>query len=105
MVRILELHFRRPRRYRNPPGTISQRLLDDAGRLLSDGGAVLIDGEEDLTALAFMLAAREGDIVIYGQPGRGMVVVRPDESVKKRIKRWLSASAALGHEVEGHVGE
>ncbi|MEW6035430.1 MAG: DUF359 domain-containing protein [Candidatus Micrarchaeota archaeon] len=105
MVRILELHFRKPRRYRNPPGTISRKILDDAAGLLSHGGAVLIDGEEDLTALAFILAAQEGDVVIYGQPGQGMVVVKPDEKIKKKVRGWLSAAAALGHEVEGHVGE
>ncbi len=102
MVRILALHFPRQKRYRNPAGTLSERLLRDAGRLIQEGGAVLIDGEEDLTALAFIRAAGEEDVVVYGQPHSGMVVVVPDKRIKKKIDGWLSAaSTALGHEVEG----
>src|SRR4029453_8558056 len=77
MVRILELQFPEPKGYKNPAGTLSEALLEDGGRLLEGGGAVLIDGEEDLTALAFVMAAAEDDVIIYGQPNEGLVVVRP----------------------------
>ncbi|HSB47580.1 MAG TPA: DUF359 domain-containing protein [Candidatus Bilamarchaeum sp.] len=89
------------KKYANPPGTISESLLADAGMLLEKGGAVLIDGEEDLTALAFILEAGKKDIIVYGQPREGMVIVRADSKLKKKIKGWLASSAALGHEVEG----
>lgn len=91
--------FRKPKKYRNPAGTLSDRLLRDAGMLLDKGGSVLIDGEEDLTALAFILVAGKEDVIAYGQPDEGLVIVRPDEKLKKRIKGWLASSAALGHEV------
>ncbi|MFH0884166.1 MAG: DUF359 domain-containing protein [Candidatus Micrarchaeota archaeon] len=102
--KILENAFRNPARYRNPPGTLSESIIADAPMLIEKGGAVLIDGEEDLTALAFIRSAGREDIIIYGQPGEGVVVVVPDERLKKKIDRWLSA-AALGHEIEGGVGE
>lgn len=102
MVRILALNFRSPKRYKNPAGTLSERILADAPALISRGGGVLIEGEEDLTALAFILHAGEKDAVIYGQPGRGMVVVLPDRKIKKKVEGWISA-ASLGHEVKGHV--
>jgi hypothetical protein len=88
-----------PKRYKNPPGTLSERILGDAGMLLERGGAVLIEGEEDLTALAFILAAKEDDIIVYGQPKEGMVVVKPSEKLKKKIKGWLASAASLGHEI------
>jgi uncharacterized protein (UPF0218 family) len=104
-IGILERSFRKPARYKNPQGTLSERIIADSGRLVSKGGGVLIDGEEDLTALAFIMAAGPGDAVVYGQPGKGMVVVLPDRKIKKKIERWLSAAASFGHEVKGHVGE
>jgi uncharacterized protein (UPF0218 family) len=105
MKKVLGLHFKKPRRYKNPAGTVSDRILADAARLISKGGAVLIDGEEDLTALAFIRSATARDVVIYGQPKRGIVVVKADEKIKRRIGRWLSAAAALGHKVKRHIGE
>jgi GTP-dependent dephospho-CoA kinase len=92
MVSMLDTHFGRARRYRNPAGTLSERIVKDAKRLLAEGGAVLIDGEEDLTALAFIMAAGKKDIIIYGQPHRGMVIVKPDGKLKKKIEGWLAAS-------------
>jgi len=98
MLERLEAKFPEPVRYRNPPGTLSGQLLADAPMLLAKGGAVLIDGEEDLTALAFILCAGPGDIIIYGQPNEGLVVVRPGKELKKKVEGWLSA-VSLGHEI------
>ena len=95
--KTLRSRFKKPRRYRNRAGTVSGRILKDAGRLISGGGAVRIEGEEDLTALAFILKADENDAVVYGQPGKGIVVVRPNKKLKKKIRGWLASSAALGH--------
>jgi uncharacterized protein (UPF0218 family) len=89
MLRVLELHYRKPARYSNPPGTLSEKVVIDAPMLLSSGGGVLIDGEEDLTALAFILAAGPRDVIVYGQPGEGMVVVIPDKTLKTKIAGWL----------------
>lgn len=82
--------FKEARRYVNPPGTVSDELIADAKGIIRQGGAVLIDGEEDLTALAFILAAGEGDVVIYGQPREGIVLVRPERKLKNRVRGWLS---------------
>lgn len=103
MVSRLKLHFGRARRYRNPAGTLSEKIVKDAKRLLREGGAVLIDGEEDLTALAFIAAGGKKDIIIYGQPHRGLVIVRHDAKLKKKIEGWLATAAgALGHKVKRH---
>ncbi|MFH1785256.1 MAG: DUF359 domain-containing protein [Candidatus Micrarchaeota archaeon] len=96
----LKSKFANPKKYKNQPGTISEELINDAEKILEEGGAVLIEGEEDLTALAFILVANENDIIVYGQPNEGMVMVIPDKEIKNKIKNWL-ATAALGHEVKG----
>jgi uncharacterized protein (UPF0218 family) len=90
MVEELGARFPNPRRYSNPAGTVSDELLRDAGKLIDEGGAILIDGEEDLTALAFIMVAKKDDIILYGQPGEGVVVVRPGKRLKKKIEGWLS---------------
>ncbi|MCI0503876.1 DUF359 domain-containing protein [Candidatus Micrarchaeota archaeon] len=104
MMETLSKNFRNPVRYKNPPGTLSDEIISDAGKLIERGGAVRIDGEEDLTALAFIRSAGDRDIIVYGQPNEGLVVVRPGKALKKKIEGWLSA-AALGHEIERDVGE
>lgn len=96
--KLLRAAFPSPKKYDNPAGTLSEKIIEDAEILLEKGGAVLIEGEEDLTALAFILAAKEDDIVVYGQPNEGIVVVRPSEKLKNKIRGWLAA-ASLGHEV------
>jgi uncharacterized protein (UPF0218 family) len=98
-VKILASNYPRARRMSNPAGTLSEEILRDAGKLIERGGAILIDGEEDLTALAFIMGAGKNDMIIYGQPNEGMVIVLPDEKVKKKIEKWLSAAVSLGHEV------
>ena len=96
----LERQFPNPVRYKNPKGTLSEKLIDDAPALIERGGAVLIDGEEDLTTLAFILGAKDGDTVVYGQPDKGMVVVKVDKKIKDKVRKLISAARALGHEIE-----
>ena len=90
---ILRARYPRPKVYSNPAGTLSMRLVSDAPGLLSKGGAVLIRGEEDLTALAFIIAQGKKDLVVYGQPGKGIVIVRQDKKLIKRISRLLMRKA------------
>jgi uncharacterized protein (UPF0218 family) len=89
----LRSEYPRPAAYENPPGTLSEKMISDAPMLLEKGGGVLIAGEEDLTALAFVLAAGRDDAIVYGQPGKGMVLVLPGAELKKRITAMLSLPA------------
>jgi uncharacterized protein (UPF0218 family) len=96
-IDILKRTFPSQKKYKNPKGTLSEMIIDDAKKLIESGGAVMIDGEEDLTALAFILVAGENDVIVYGQPKEGMVAVEYSEKTKKKIKRLIAA--ALGHKV------
>jgi uncharacterized protein (UPF0218 family) len=94
-VKILDLSYPNPLRMSNPQGTLSDEILEKAGEIIEKGGALLIEGEEDLTALAFIRSAGKKDLIVYGQPNEGMVLVIPDENVKKKIERWLASAVSL----------
>jgi len=80
-------------RVRNPAGHITEEAY---GALITAIRAkqrclVEVEGEEDLLALVAMAEAPEGWFVLYGQPRRGMVVVRVDRAIKNRAKSLLLA--------------
>ncbi len=68
----------------NPAGTITReawRSVQDAIATAIGGEkvTVLVDGEEDLLGFPAVILSPTGAAVVYGQPGRGAVVVRVDE--------------------------
>ncbi len=71
-------------RCRNDPGTISREAFEVVEDAIRSGRRVhvVVEGEEDLLALAAVHLSPVGGIVVYGQPGEGVVVVEVDEEVK-----------------------
>lgn len=68
------------RRVENEPGTVSRGLVVALREALGEEGEredvlVEVEGEEDLAVLPALVLADEGDTVLYGQPGEGMVYV------------------------------
>ena len=84
---ILKRYFGHFRTMTNVTGTLSIEILKNAKKLMTTGGAILIEGEEDLTALAFIKDADKKTLVIYGQPHKGIVVVKQDSKTKNLIKK------------------
>lgn len=79
---------------KNPPGVITDELqetIQKAFQLLESGFRVLIlvDGEEDLAAIPCILMAPSGSLVLYGQPGEGLVVCEVDKVINK-VKKLKS---------------
>ena len=76
---------------RNPAGMISSEALEAVKRAVGDSSitSVIIDGEEDLLTLPVIKFAPLGAIVVYGQPGSGLVIVRVTETKKKRIRQLI----------------
>jgi uncharacterized protein (UPF0218 family) len=65
----------------NPAGTIQEgawRVLNDA-ITLKRKLAVVVEGEEDLLVLPLMASMPTGSVIVYGQPGEGLVVVTVTE--------------------------
>ena len=77
----------------NPPGHISDEAVFAIRRLISCSASSLlfVDGEEDLLALPAILYSPEGSYVIYGLPSVGMVLVKVNKDVKKKVSEILEA--------------
>jgi hypothetical protein len=67
----------------NPPGEISADLQEKIHEAITEEGMVIqVDGEEDLAVLPCILEADWDSVVLYGQPDKGMVMVRVTEESK-----------------------
>ena len=88
-------------RCQSPAGSLTPSLLEACAQALTawmdDGSSHLIevDGEEDLAPLFLHSLAPMGAVVLYGQPGKGVVVRRTNEDAKQRCRRLLSGFASI----------
>ncbi len=76
-------------RVENEPGTVSESLVGGVREAYEEGGLVEVDGEEDLAVLPAVGLAEDGDTVVYGQPGEGMVYVDVDEEAQGYVLELL----------------
>jgi GTP-dependent dephospho-CoA kinase len=76
---------------RNPPGTLTLELIKTIEAAVADPGIlILVEGEEDLAVIPLILSAPKGAIVLYGQPGEGVVVCEVDDAAKEKAKTLFS---------------
>ncbi len=77
----------------NPPGAITDELwaaIKKAFLLQAESNIlIVVDGEEDLAVIPCVLMAPEGTIILYGQPGEGIVLVKADE-IKWKAEELLN---------------
>ena len=78
---------------KNPPGAITDEAWTVIRRAVEQKGQtrVMIDGEEDLLTLVVVLSAPEDALVVYGQPHRGIVVVKVTEETREKMWRIVDA--------------
>ena len=83
-VELLDLGDRVRLHARNPPGTIDSDAWAAIGEAvrLKNRAAVIVEGEEDLLVLPLISLMPIDSVIVYGQPGRGMVIVSVDEKRK-----------------------
>jgi uncharacterized protein (UPF0218 family) len=68
---------------KNPPGQITADLQEKIHEAITKDGIIIqVDGEEDLAVLPCILEADWDSVILYGQPSRGMVMVRVTEESK-----------------------
>ena len=76
----------------NPSGTITDELWEtiEKAKYLAEESNILIvvNGEEDLAVIPCVLMAPKNSIILYGQPGEGIVVVEADK-VKNTATKML----------------
>lgn len=78
----------------NPQGCITKELweaIENAFINATDGvyTRIEVDGEEDLASLAVIFMAPEDVTIIYGLPDKGVLVVKPTDVNKKKVKEVL----------------
>jgi uncharacterized protein (UPF0218 family) len=78
---------------KNPPGTITNEAWTTINQALenTEPTKVIIDGEEDLLTIVSVLSAPENALVIYGQPNKGIVVIKVTEKTKKKMRNIMDA--------------
>ena len=76
----------------NPAGMITREAYQAIREVLAGTRAthLLVNGEEDLLVLPAIIEGKQGDLVIYGQPNEGMVIVRITVSKQLKAKGILS---------------
>jgi len=84
-------------RVKNPAGTLTPETWAVLDKALEqkDSVEVLVEGEEDLLTLVAVLAAPKGSLVVYGQPREGIVAVKVDETMKRRVLKIVMAMKQL----------
>ncbi|MEM1563644.1 MAG: DUF359 domain-containing protein [Candidatus Bathyarchaeia archaeon] len=78
---------------KNPPGTITFEALKAIKEALEadQKTKIVVEGEEDLLTLCAILYAPENSFVVYGQPRKGMVVVKATKQKKEEVAKILKA--------------
>jgi uncharacterized protein (UPF0218 family) len=78
---------------KNPAGAITDEAWAAIRSAVEQKGQtrVMVDGEEDLLTLAVVLSAPQDAIVVYGQPHRGIVVVKVTQETKERMRRFVDS--------------
>ena len=79
-------------RVKNPPGTLTEESFKAVSEAMKneESTKIIVDGEEDLITLLAVKEAPLDSIVLYGQPGEGVVLVRVTEEKRREIMRMLS---------------
>lgn len=86
----------------NPPGLLTGAFKEALGAALRSEGEVVVDveGEEDLAPIPLLLMAPLGHVLLYGQPGEGVVLRHVEEEVKARARRLLDAFEPVDDDTE-----
>lgn len=75
----------------NPPAEITQESIDTIQKAIGSEAPVRItvNGEEDLLVIPVCLHAPLDSIVMYGQPNKGLVIVKVDSEIRNKSKYLL----------------
>lgn len=83
----------------NNPGTIAKEVWKTLRNALEKESVVVVKGEEDLLAIPTILLSEINTAIIYGQPGRGKVIIEVDEERKQIWRMRLSEFNTINRKV------
>lgn len=85
---------------KNPPGHVTKTLVLAVSKAIAryiktgHNQIIKVGGEEDLAGVPAILLAPLGSVVLYGQPGKGVVVVEVTEGEKERLVELIEKRKA-----------
>ena len=82
-------HYKKILYLKNPGGRIVKEAWKLMRDVLKEESAFFIKGEEDLLVIPTVLLAEKNSAVIYGQPGRGKVIIIVNEKKKEEVRELL----------------
>ena len=95
---VYDLGFERKQKYQtvdNAAGEITRELSESIYTCLANGtGLIKVIGEEDLAVLPLVLLAPLENFVVYGQRGRGIVIIYVTEQKKVQFLKILEFFSA-----------
>ena len=82
----------------NPPGMLTDDLINICRQAVESDGStmILVEGEEDLAPIPLHMLIPLDSMVVYGQPGEGVVARLSDEAVKHRCRDILATFGVVG---------
>ena len=91
MMPIIKSTYKKPIVVHNKRGFIGVKLWKVVAKAskMGSGVGIRVYGEEDLASLACIYFARNGDIVMYGLPGKGMAAIKVDRDIKNYVTKAL----------------
>ncbi len=76
---------------KNPAGGLTDDLINASMIAASHPGTVIqVEGEEDLAVVPLAMYAPLGTIILYGQPGKGVVLLSVTPETKKRAEELFT---------------
>lgn len=86
--RVVEAFEAKVVHVKNQAGTITTELRE-ALEAAKPPLKIVVEGEEDLATLPAVLSAPLGSVIIYGQPGEGLVLVEVTEPKRREFETLL----------------
>ncbi|MDR1954730.1 MAG: GTP-dependent dephospho-CoA kinase family protein [Candidatus Methanoplasma sp.] len=81
---------------KNEAGMITAGLITAIKNALNGKNEIIrVDGEEDLATIPCILLSPEGTNIIYGWPGKGMMLVVTDEKIRKKAQTLMEMTEEL----------
>ena len=92
MIEILKEFGKKTINVKNPAKTITDELWNIIKIAFEDNTQslkIVVEGEEDLASLAAIYMAPVDVTIIYGLPDKGVLVVKPTNEIKDKVKEIL----------------